>query len=188
MMNALFVDWLSRRHTFSLIPASAAADSMVLPTCILMKLPFFILLLIGSVCRTSCVEVCNNMSPGDSGSPHSLVVDTIMRLHKVSLTFTNFFGLIHQGYCWHIFLFHIPECFHILFKLGLSGGFTVPRILAFLSTVVAGNVIQISPGYLILLFFVSLAVPSFPALRKHEMVDDPVGLIISIGVIIKLIV
>ena len=60
--------------------------------------------------------------------------------------------------------------------------------MAFLSTVVASDVIHISPGYLLLLFSVASVVPSYPALRKHELVADPVGLGISIRVIIRLIV
>ena len=86
------------------------------------------------------------------------------------------------------FLFSLPKFFCILFKLGFSGEFTVPGIVAFLSTVVAVNVIQVSPGYLLLLFSVALVVPSFPAFQKHELVDEPVGLRISIRVIIRLIV
>ena len=64
----------------------------------------------------------------------------------------------------------------------------VPRIMTFFSTVVASDVVHISPGSLLLLFSVALVVPSFPALRKHELVADPVGLGISIRVISRLIV
>ena len=89
LMNALHVDWLSIRHQLSLILASVVASRMVSLTCIIMVLPFFILLLIGSVCRKSCVEVFQNMIPGDGGSPHSLVGGTIMTLHEASFAFTN---------------------------------------------------------------------------------------------------
>ena len=58
---------------------------------IMLDQPFFTLLLIGSVCGTSCVEVWQNMRPGDGGSPHYLVGAPIMRLHKASLIFTNAF-------------------------------------------------------------------------------------------------
>ena len=60
--------------------------------------------------------------------------------------------------------------------------------MTFLSTVVASDVIHISHGSLLLLFSVAFVVPSFPALRKNELVADPVGLGISIRVIIRLIV
>ena len=60
--------------------------------------------------------------------------------------------------------------------------------MAFLYTVVASNVVQVSPRYLLILFSGALVVPSFPVLRKHDIVDDPIGLIISIRVIIMLIV
>ena len=49
LMNALHVDWLSRRHKFSSIPASVAADRMVSPTCIILASPFLTLLFIDSV-------------------------------------------------------------------------------------------------------------------------------------------
>ena len=89
LMNALHVDWLSRRHQFSTIPASDAAARMVLPTCIILASPLPILLFTDSVCQTYSVEVCQNMSPGDGNFPHSLVGDPVMRLHEASFTFTN---------------------------------------------------------------------------------------------------
>ena len=53
LMNALHVNWLSRRHQFSSIPASAAAARMVSPTCIMLASPFLTLLLIGWFCHAS---------------------------------------------------------------------------------------------------------------------------------------
>ena len=67
MMNALHVDLLVRRHQFSLIPASNVASRMVSSICVILALLFFVLFLVGSVCRTSCVEVWKNMSSGDGG-------------------------------------------------------------------------------------------------------------------------
>ena len=61
-------------------------------------------------------------------------------------------------------------------------------IMTFFSTVVASDVVQISPGSLLLSFSVAFVVPSFPALSKHELVADSVVLIISIRVISRLIV
>ena len=46
LINALHVDWLSRRHQFSSIPAYAAAARVVFPTCIMLASPFLTLLLI----------------------------------------------------------------------------------------------------------------------------------------------
>ena len=40
LINVLRVYWLSRRQQFSWIPVSAAAASVVLPTCIILVLPF----------------------------------------------------------------------------------------------------------------------------------------------------
>ena len=73
-------------------------------------------------------------------------------------------------------------------KLDLSGALTVPSIVAFLSTVVARYAIHISSGFLLLLFSVAFVVPSFPALRKNDLVADPIVLIICIIIIIRLIV
>ena len=70
----------------------------------------------------------------------------------------------------------------------MSGAFTVPSIVVFLSAVIASNVIQISPGYMLLLFSVAFVVSSFRALCKPELVDDSVGLLISIRFIIRFIV
>ena len=53
LINALHVDWLSRRHQFSSIPASAAAAWMVSPTCIILASPFLTMLLIDWFCRAS---------------------------------------------------------------------------------------------------------------------------------------
>ena len=85
LMNALHINWLSRRHQFSSIPASAAAARMVSSTCIILAPPFLILLLVDSVCRTSWVDVWQNMRPWDGGLPHSLVGGPIMRPNEVSL-------------------------------------------------------------------------------------------------------
>ena len=49
---------------------------------IILELPFFTLLLIGSVCGTYCVEVWKNTSPVDGGSPHYSLGAPIMRLQK----------------------------------------------------------------------------------------------------------
>ena len=129
------------------------------------------------------------MSPGDGGSPHSSVGDPIMRLHEASLIFINDFLVSSTRGLVGIFsLFHIPECLCIIFEIGLSRESTVTRILSFLYTSIVSNVIQISPGSLILLFYVAFVVPSFTAFHKHELVADPVGLRISIRVISRLIV
>ena len=97
LMDVFHVDWLSRRHQFSLIMVFAAADRMVSPTCIMLPLSFFILLLIGSVCNNSCVEVFQNIIPGDKESYHSSVGDPIIRLYEDYLAFTNTFWSTPSG-------------------------------------------------------------------------------------------
>ena len=119
--------------------------------------------------------------------PHSSVWDPIMRLHKSSLTFTNAFwsyppGSLLEDFSWFIFLNDS------VFYLSLACvGQSFSQHNELFSTVVTSDVIQISPGSLLLLFSVAFVVPSFPALRKHELVTDLVGLGISIRVIIRLI-
>ena len=142
----------------------------------MLALPFFILLLVVSVYRTSCVEVWHNMSPGDGGSPYSLVGDPITRLNVASFTFTNTFWFPPLGGLLADFLFHIPECLRIIFNIYLIGTFTVPRKVAFLYTVVASAVIQISPESLIFIFSVAFVIPRFPALHNHDPVFDPIRL------------
>ena len=85
-------------------------------------------------------------------------------------------------------LLHLLECLCIIFELGFSWAVTVPSIMTFFATVVASDVIQISPGSLLLIFSVAFVVPSFPMLRKNELVADSVGLVTSIIVISRLIV
>ena len=85
-------------------------------------------------------------------------------------------------------MLNFSECLCILFGPGLSWAVIVPSIMIFFSTVVASDVVQISPGSLLLIFSVTFVVPIFPALRKHDLVADPVGLGIYIRVIIRLIV
>ena len=93
-----------------------------------------------------------------------------------------------RGFVGGSLLLHFPESLCIFFEPGLSWSVIVPSIMTFFSTVVASDVVHISPGSLILLFSVAFVVPSFTALRKHELVADPVGLGISIRVIIRSIV
>ena len=70
----------------------------------------------------------------------------------------------------------------------MSWSVIVARVLNPFSTVSVSDVIQISPGSLLLLFSIAFVVPVSPALRKHDLVADPVGLGISIRVIIWLVV
>ena len=86
------------------------------------------------------------------------------------------------------FLFHLLECFQIILKLGMSGELTVPRVEDFISTVASCNIIKVSLWDLLFFFSVSLVVPNFPALQKHELVADPVWLRIYVRVIIMLII
>ena len=93
-----------------------------------------------------------------------------------------------RGFVGQFLLIHISESLCVFFEPGLSWAIVVTIIMTFFSTVVVGDVIQISPGSLLLIFSVALIVPSFPTFLKHELVADPVGLRISMRVIIRLII
>ena len=97
-------------------------------------------------------------------------------------------GLLHQGAYWKIPPASSSLILCTLFETGLGWSVIVHSIMTFFSTVVANDVIQISPGFFILLFYVAFVVPSFPALRKHWLVPGPIWLGVSIIVIIRLIV
>ena len=78
-----------------------------------------------------------------------------------------------RGLVGRFLLLHNPEYLYILFDPRLSWSVIVPSIMKNFYTVVASGVIHISPGSLLLLFSVAFVVPSFPALHKNELVDDP---------------
>ena len=89
-----------------------------------------------------------------------------------------------RGFVGEFLLLHFSECLCIFFEHGLSWSVIVPSILTFFSTVIESDVVHISPGSLLLLFSFALVIPSFPVLRKHELVADSIELGISIRVII----
>ena len=93
-----------------------------------------------------------------------------------------------RGFVGGFLLFHFSESLCIFFEPGLSWEIVVPSMIKNFSAVVASDVVQISTGSLLLLFSVTFVVPSFLALRKHELVAGPVGLGISMRVIIRLII
>ena len=120
------------------------------------------MLFIGSFCGTSCVEVWQNMKPGYGSFPNSSVGDTkaqrVFDIHQCFLVFST------RGLVGIFLLLSLHECLCILFELVLGSEVTVTRIMTLLSTVVASNVIHISPGSLILLFSVTCDVSSFTTL------------------------
>ena len=97
-------------------------------------------------------------------------------------------GILHQVFFGGFLLFRFSESLCIFFEPVFSWAIVVPSIMPFFSTVVASDVVQISPGCLFLLFSAVFVLPIFPALRKHELVADPVGLGISMRAIVRLIV
>ena len=189
MINALHADWLSIRHQLSSIPASAAESRMVSPTCIMLASPFLTLLLIDSVCRDSSVEVLQNMRPVDGSSTHYLVGGSHHETARIVFDVHQCFMVSStRWFAGGFLLLHFSEIFCIFFETGLSWAIVIPGIMTFFSTVVESGVVQVSPGYLLLLFSIAFVVPSFPVLRKHELFADPVGLGTSMRVIIRLMV
>ena len=149
LMMALNVYWLSRRHKFSSIPDSAAESSMTSPThiklalCFLCQNAYLISSVIGYVCKTSCDEVWQNMSPGDEKSSHYLVGIITMILHDESWTFTNVFSIL-QWACSQIFLdsFFWMLIHNLWFFLCIAP--IVTSIVYFFSTSIAGDMFKVS--------------------------------------------
>ena len=120
---------------------------MVFTTCIILELPFFILLFIGSVCWTSCVDVWQNMSPGEYVSPHCFgggshneTAQSVFDLYQCFLVSST------RGIVGRFLLIQLSECLCILFEIGLSRAFAVTSIVALISAVIANNVIHIFLG------------------------------------------
>ena len=121
------------------------------------------------------------LSPFLGRGSHNDTALSVFYIHQCFLVSSN------RGLVGRFLLFYLHEFLCTLFELDLSWSVTVPSIMTFFSAVVASDVIHTSTWSLLLLFSVAFVVPSFPALRKHELVSDPVGLIISIIFIIRLI-
>ena len=120
--------------------------------------------------------------PIHRGGYHHETVRSVFDIHQCFLVSSA------RGFVGRFLLLHFSESLYVFFETGLSWAIVVPSIMTFLSTVVAGDVVQISPGSLLLLFSVAFIVPNFPTLRKHELDADPLGLRIPMRVIIMLIV
>ena len=109
-----------------------------------------------------------NFVPFLGGGSHHETARSVFDIHQLFLV------SYPRGLVGRFLLLHLHECLCILFEPGLSWAVIVPSIMNFFSTVVASDVIQISPGSLILLFSAAFVVPIFTVLRKHELVADPV--------------
>ena len=88
----------------------------------------------------------------------------------------QFFSLLHQGACYEILLLHSYEWFWILFRFCIWRAIIVTRRASFFPTFIAGDVVKVSSGFLILVFCFIFIIPSFTTLRKHKLIADAVGL------------
>ena len=148
-----------------------------------------ILSVTGFFCNTSCSEVWQNTSPGDWMSSSSLVGIPIMILHDKSLTFTNIFFNPQSGVLLpYFFLLHFSEFFCILFEFCLFISLIVSRIVTFLSTLIAGIVVKVSLGFILLIFCFTFIISSFPTLRSHKLISDAVGLVLPVRIIFRLLI
>ena len=86
------------------------------------------------------------------------------------------------------YLFNFPECFCILFEIFLCGEFTVSCIVTFYPTIIAGDVVKVSSGFLFCLFCFTSIIPNFPTLGKHKLVADTSILRFPIRFIIRLVI
>ena len=85
-------------------------------------------------------------------------------------------------------LIRLPECSWILFEICLCGAVTVSNIVKFLSTIIAGDMVNVSLVVLFHLFFFTFIIPSFPMLCKYKSVADTLVLVLTIIVIIRLVI
>ena len=107
------------------------------------------------------------LAPFLGGGSHHETAQSVFDVHQCFLvSCTRCF--------WLFLLIRFFKPLYIFFEPGLSWAVIVPRIMTFFSTVIASDVIHISPGSLILIFSVAFIVPSFPALHKNDLVSDPV--------------
>ena len=110
--------------------------------------------MMGSICNNYCKKVLHNTRPRDGISSHYLVGVPIMRLQDTSSKFTNVFcSPPPSGGFLPFSFFHIPECFWILFELPLCGSFTISHIVAFISTIISGDVFKVSLVFFYPLWF-----------------------------------
>ena len=110
----------------------------------------------GSICKTSCDEVYNNISIRNRRLYYSPVAMPIMRLYDASSALTNaFFSSFIRVLDIIFSLLNFSECFCILFEFCLCRAFNVSHILTFFSTIITGDVVNISSGFFCFSYFVS---------------------------------
>ena len=78
-------------------------------------------------------------------SSHYLVVMLMMIMHNASSNFTNgFLPSSIRGVVPRFYLLRYSEFFYILFEICKSILFVVPRIVIFLPTIIAGDMVKVS--------------------------------------------
>ena len=55
--------------------------------------------------------------------------------------------ILHQEVSSRFLLFHLPECFCILFEICLGGAFTVSIIVALYPTIIEGDAVKVPSGF-----------------------------------------
>ena len=128
------------------------------------------------------------MIPGYGRSSHSSLGVPSMRLHYAFSTFTIFFYSAIRGLVPIFTLLFLPECFCILFEIFLCRAFIVTCIVNILSTIISGDVIKVSSGFLFILFCFNFIIPSFSMMCEHKLVADTLILGFPIRVIIRLVI
>ena len=115
-----------------------------------------------------------NMSPGYGRSSHSLLSITTMRLHDTSLTFTFFGSPLSGGLLPDFLASFLWMLLHPLWVF-ICRALILPRIVYFFSTIIIGDVVKVSLGFLIIVFCFTFIIPSFTTLLKHKLIYDSLG-------------
>ena len=194
-MKALYVDWLLKGQHFLSISASVEAFRMVSPTHIMLEFHllrkniYFTSSVMGSIFKTSRDEIYTNMSTGDGISYHYLVGMPIIRLHDASSSLTDFFViLLHEGGWSRILL---ASFFWMLLHplwVFLCRSLAVSRVATFPPKIIAGDVVKICFGGLVVVFVFTIIIPSFSILCKHNLVNDTFRLGLHTRVILMLVI
>ena len=99
-----------------------------------------------------------------------------------------FFVLLHQGNFPQIFLLYFSECFCNLFEICLYLEFFLPRIVTLFSTVILGDMVKVSSGFLIIVSCLSFIISSFTMMCKHKLISDAVELELPIRNKVRLVI
>ena len=160
----------------------------MLALCLLWDNDYLISSVIGSVCKTYFDELWKHDSrrweviPFLIGDPHNETAWCIFNIFQCFL-FSTIRGVVTR-----LLLFHFSKWFFVLFEFYMYRAIIFPRIVSLFSTVIAGDMVKLSLGFLVLVFCFTYIIPSFPILREHKFIYYTVGLVFTIIIKVRLVI